>query len=121
MTRSRWRIVLERRGDALEDAPALDEDVAVGVDEHVADARVAQQRLERTETEDVVQDFGKERFALRQAERRRFFRQQLRQQRANLAFRLRALDVRERFEVQAAEQLAMNGRAQLEVLLANGS
>ena len=47
-------VVLKRRGHALEHAGALDEDVLVRVDQDVADRRVAQQRLERSEPEHVV-------------------------------------------------------------------
>ena len=81
--------------------------------------RIPQQRLERTETEHVVEDLGKQGFPLRQAERSRFLRQQLREQRTDFAFRFGTLHMRERFEVQSTEQLAMDAGAQLEILMSN--
>jgi len=57
----------------------------VGVDQDVADRRVAQQRFERAEAEDVVDQLGEQRLALAQAERGVLLGQQLREQRANLA------------------------------------
>jgi hypothetical protein len=112
-------IVLERGGDALEDTVPLDEDMTISVDEHVADRRVAQQRLERSETEDVVEDFGEERFTLAETDRRRLLGEEERKECANLTFRARTVGVRQRFQVQAIEQLAVNRRTQLEILLAD--
>ena len=43
---------------------ALDEHVLVRVDQDVADRRVAQQRLERPETEHLVEDLAEQRLAL---------------------------------------------------------
>ena len=110
-------IVLEGRGHAFEDAGTLDEDVPMRVDQDVADARVAEQRLERPETEHVVQDLAEQRFTLGDVERRRFLRQQLAEQRADLRLGAGALGDRERFEVEPVEQLAVNGGPKLEVLL----
>ena len=57
-------VVLERRRQPFELAVALDVDVLVGVDQDVADRRIAQQRLERSEAEDLVDDVPEERLAL---------------------------------------------------------
>jgi hypothetical protein len=111
------RIVLEGGGDTLEDALPLDEHIAIRVDQDVVDRRVAQQRLERSEAEDVVEDFGEERLALGETERRRFFREQESQQRADFALGSRPIGVGERFEIQAVQQLLVNRRAKLEILL----
>ena len=81
-------------------------------------ARIAQQRLERAEAEHVVEHLGEERLALAEVERRRLFREQLAEQRANLAFGAAAIGLRQRLEVQPVEQLAVDVRPQLEVLLA---
>ena len=108
MTRSRCAIVLERRRHALEHAAALDEHVLVGVDQDVADRRVAQQRLERPEAEHVVEQLAEQRFALAEAERRVLFGEQLAEQRADLALGARAIGLRQRLEVQAVEQLAVD-------------
>ena len=65
-------VVLERGACTRSSTPlALDEDVLVRVDQDVADGRVAQQRLERTQAEDVVEELGEQRLALGQADRRR--------------------------------------------------
>jgi hypothetical protein len=77
-------IVLESRGHALEDAGTLDEDVPMGVDQDVADARIAEQRLERAETEHIVQNLAEERFTLGNVERCRFLREQLAKQGTDL-------------------------------------
>ena len=53
-------VVLERRRQPLELAAALDVDLLVGVDQDVADRRVAQQRLERPEAEDLVDDVAED-------------------------------------------------------------
>ena len=111
------RIVLEGGGDPLEHALPLDEDVAIGVHEDVADRRIAEQRLERPEAEDVVEHLGEERLALGQAERRRLFREQQSEQRSDLAFGAGAIGVGQRFEIQPIQQLLVNRRAKLEILL----
>ena len=110
-------VVLERRLDAVQRAPALHEDMLVRVDQDVAHRRVAQERLERPEAEHVVDELGEERLALAEAERRVLFGEQLGQQRADLALGARAIDVRERLEVQPVEQLAVDIALQLEILL----
>ena len=79
-------------------------------------ARVAQQRLERTEAEDLVDDVAEDDLALGHAERRAFLGDEIEQQRADLRFGARPLGGRQRLEVQAVEQLAMDVRLQLEVL-----
>ena len=110
-------IVLEIRRHLLEHAAALDEHVLVAIDQDVADRRVAQQRLERPEPEHVVQNLGEQRFALGEAERRLFLGEQLEQQRADLALGPGAIGLGERFEIQPVQQLAMNARPQLHVLV----
>src|SRR5262245_53359100 len=110
-------VVLKRRFDPLQLAAAFDEHLLGRIDQDVADARVAEQRLERTQAEHVVQNFAKERLALRKTERRRFFAQELQEQRANLAFGTAPIRLRQRFEIEPIQQLAMNSRSQLEVLL----
>jgi hypothetical protein len=55
----------------------LDEHVLVGVDEDVADRRIAQQRLQRPQAEHVVEDLDEQGFALTEAERRPLLREQL--------------------------------------------
>ncbi len=109
-------VVLERRRQPLELAAALDVDLLVGVDQDVADRRVAQQRLERPEAEDLVDDVAEDHLALGHAERHALFGDQVEQQRADLRLGARPLGRRERLEVQAVEQLAVDVGLQLEVL-----
>ena len=120
MTRRRWRSSWKVGGDLLELAVALDEHVLVGVDQDVADRRVAQQRLQRAEPEHVIEQLDEERFALAEAERRSLLGEQLGEQRANLAFGARAVRLRERLEVEAVEQLAVHARLEIEVLRCRG-
>ena len=90
----------------------------MSVDEDVVDRRIAQQRFQRPESEDVVEQFGKERLALRKTDRRVFFGQQLSEQPLDFALGARALRLREGLEIQPVEQLAMDLSPQVEVLLA---
>ena len=109
-------VVLERRRQPFELAAALDVDVLVGVDQDVADRRVAQQRLERPEAEDLVDDVGEDRLALGHAERHALFGDQVEEQRADFRLGARALGRGERLEVQPVEQLPVDVGLQLEVL-----
>src|SRR5207247_3679045 len=74
--------------------------------------------LERPEAEHVVEELAEQRLALAEAERRALLGQQLAEERANLALGARAIGERERLEVQTVEQLFVNARLQLQVLLA---
>ena len=109
-------VVLERGRQAFELSTALHVDVLIGVDQDVAHARIAKQRLERTEAEHLVDHVTEDDLALGHAERRPFLGNEIEQQRANLRFRARAFGGGQRLEVQAVQQLAMNVRFQLEVL-----
>ena len=113
-------VVLERRGHALDAAAALHEHVLVRVDEDVADSRVAQQRLERTEAEDVVDELAEQPFTLAEADRDVLFAQQLAEERTDFALRPAPVGLGQRLEVQPVEQLAMNVRLQLGVLARHG-
>ena len=109
MTRSRWRIVLERRRDTFEYAAALDEHVSYVLTRMSLIVGSRSSGSSGTESEDVVEDFGKQGFPLRQAERSRFLRQQLREQRTDFAFGSGTLHMRERFEIQSY-RAACDGR-----------
>src|SRR5918994_1987905 len=108
-------VVLERRRQPFELALALDVHVLVGVDQDVAHRGVAQQRLERAQPEDFVDDVGEEGLALAHAERGAFLGDQLEEQRPNLRFGARAVRGCERLEVQAVQQLSVNVGLELEV------
>ncbi len=109
-------IVLERRRQPIQLAGALDVDVLVGVDQDVADRRIAQQRLERTQAEHLVDDITEDGIAFAHAERHVLFGDEVEEQRADVGFGARPLGRRQRFEVQAVEQLAVDVRLELDVL-----
>ena len=96
----------------------LDEDVLAGVDEDVADSRIAKQRLERPKAKHIVEHLDVQGLALTEVERGAFFGEELRQQRANLAFRAAPIALRERLEIQPVQQLSVDRRTQVEILLA---
>ena len=111
-------IVLERGGHLLELAAPLHEHVLVGVDEDVADARVAQERLERAEAEDLVHQLAEQHVALAEAEGHPLFGQQLADERADLALGAGPVRLRQRLEVQPVQEFLVNGGLQLDVLRA---
>ena len=108
-------IVLELGRDALQLAGALHEHVLVRVDENIADGRVAQQRLQRPQPEHVVEQLDEQPLALAEAERRAFFGEQLTEHGPYLALGARTIRLRQRLEVQAVEQLAMDVGLELHV------
>ena len=79
---------------------------------------IAQQRLERPEAEDLVDDVAEDRVALAHAERHALFGDQLEEQRPDLGFGARPLGRGQRLEVQAVEQLAVDVGLELDVLRA---
>ena len=64
-------VVLEDDAGFLEHAVALDEHLVVAVDEDVRDVAVLEQRLERSEAEQLVEDVDDQVLALEEAEGRR--------------------------------------------------
>ena len=78
--------------------------------------RVAQQRLERPEAEDLVDDVAEDDLALGHAERHALFGDQLEEQRADFRLGARRVGRRQRLEVQPVEQLPVDVGLQLEVL-----
>ncbi len=115
-------VVPEHDVGLFELAVPLDVDLIEPVDEDVGDVGVAQQRLERTETEQLVEHVDDERFALGQAERRRprLALDQLHDERADLRLGILASHARQTFEVQAIQQLLMDPRLQLLIVAESG-
>ena len=109
-------IVLERAGHALQHTGSFHVHLLVGVHEDVVDGRVAQQRFERPEPEDLVEDVAEDLLALRHRERLALLAEQLEEQRADVAFGARPIDGRKGLEVQPVQQLPVNVRLQLDVL-----
>ncbi len=111
---SRWRLSLNTIVGGLEPAVPLDVDLVVPVHEDVGDVRVAQQRLERAEAEQLVQDVDDQALALDEAERGRprFLPDHLDDQVADLGLGLLARQSVQPLEVQAVEQLLMDAGLQ---------
>src|SRR5438874_2049585 len=110
-------IVLECGVDAFEDAAPLDKHVLMRVDEDVADRRIAQQRLERAEAEHVVNQLAEQRVAFGHADWHAAFVQQIGDERPDLVFGARAIGLRQRFEIQPVEELPVDDRLEVKVLL----
>ena len=113
-------VVLEDDVGLLELAVALDVDLVVAVDQDVGDRRIAQQRLERPEAEQLVEDVRDQRLALEQAERRRgaLALDHPDDQAPDLRLGLLALHPREPVEVQPVQQLLVDAALQLLVVRA---
>jgi len=92
-------IILKRRRHPFEYALPLDEHVLIGVDEYVADVRIAEQRLERTQAEYIVQDLGEQRLAFGQVKRGPFLGEQLAKQCPDLRLRPATVGLGQRLQV----------------------
>ncbi len=104
------RVVLEDEIGRFELAFALDVDLVRAVDQDVRDARIREQRLERPEPEQLVEDVGDQRFALEQAERNRLSLgvEQPDDQAADLRLGLRPADAIQAIEIEAVEERAVD-------------
>src|SRR5687768_3883136 len=99
------RIVAERRRHANELAVALDVDLMRAVYQDVADRRIAEQWLDRPESDDLVHDLLDHFLALVLAQRRLLGAQELDDGGANLPRELAlVLDLLERLEVESLDQ-----------------
>ena len=112
------RVVAEDQRGLLQPSLALDVDLVVAVDEDVGDRRVAQQRLERTEAEDLVEDLDDQRVALELAEGRRlrFDVQHRVDEAANLRLGVLAADARQSIEMEPVQQVLVHPPLQALVL-----
>ena len=112
-------IVLEDDVGLFELAFALHVDLIRPVDENVRDRRVAQQRLERAEAEQLVEHVGHERLALEQAHRSGLLEpfDDDGNDPADFRFGLLALHAREPLQVQAVQQVLMDACLQMLVVL----
>ncbi len=112
---SRWRSSLNVIVGRLEPAVPLDVDLVESVDQDVRDRRIGEQHLERTETEQLVQHVADDALALVEAERRRvpFPVEHPADERADLGFRVLALDPRQAIEVEPVEQILVDAALQL--------
>ncbi len=100
-------VVFERRAGDFELAGALDVDAVKAVDEDVGDGGVLEQRLERAEAEDLVEDFAGEALALGEAEGNRLAVHRIANEDENFFAGGVAGGAAEFFEVEAIEDLAV--------------
>ena len=105
-------VVAEDRGALLDASLALDVDVVVAVDQDVRHGRILEQRLERSEAEQLVEDVDRHRLALVEAERRRLGLglEQAQDQRPDLGLGLIARDAGQALEVEPVQQLLVDLR-----------
>src|SRR2546425_2254284 len=108
-------VIAEDDRRRLEPAESLDVDLTRGVDQDVGDVRVAQERLDRPEAVDLVQDLLAEPFAVTHAEGDRLLLDEHGDRALQLRGGLVHLDARQVGQVNAVEQLAMD--AELQVLV----
>ena len=99
--------VLEDNVGPFQHAGALDVDLLVGVDQDVVDGRVLQQRLQRTQSEHLVQHLARQAVSFAGAERRVRLREELMDYLLHLHSGLEVLQGRELFQVDQVQQVTM--------------
>ena len=100
-------IVFEGQAGEFKFAGALDVDPVEAVDQNVGDGVVLEQRFERTEAEDFVEDFAGEAFAFGEAERNGFVVDGVADEDEDFFAGGVAVGAAEFFEIQAVEDFAM--------------
>jgi hypothetical protein len=96
-------VVLERDPGALQAAVPLHEHLRMAVDQDVVDGRIGQQRLERPQPEDLVDDLVGDEPALRRAQRRDLLVHEIDDQRPDPLDRRVPAEPVERLEIQSVE------------------
>ena len=109
-------VVLEAQAGWLSFAGAFHVNLVVAVDQDVGDGRVFEQRLERTQAENLIQNFARQTFAFGEAERNRFAVHGVADQQQHFFASRRARCAAQFFQVQPVENLAMKIRLDLLVL-----
>ena len=107
------RVVLELHRRAVQFAAAFHVDQVRRGHQNVGDGGILQQRLERAETEDLVENFFDDAVLFHQAERRLLFFHQLGDGGADFRAHPLAGHRGERFQVDAVQQLAVERELQL--------
>jgi hypothetical protein len=115
-------VILEHDVGLLEPAVPLDVDLVEPVDQDVGNVRIAEQRLERTESEQLVQHVADEALPLQQAERRRsrFIADHFHDEIADLGLGLLAGDAVQALEIQAIQELLVDPGLQLLIVALSG-
>ena len=100
-------VVFERQAGDFELAGALDVDAVEAVDENVGDGRILEQRLERAEAENFVENLARQALAFGKAERHGLAVDRIADEDKNFFAGGIAGGAAEFFEVEAIEDLAM--------------
>ena len=109
-------VVLERQAGDFKLAGAFDVHAVEAVDENVGNGGVFEQRFERAEAEDFVEDFARQLLAFGETERDRLAVHRTADQDENFFARRISGRAAEFFQVEAIEDLAVQVRLDLLVL-----
>ncbi len=111
-------VVFERQPGDFQFAGALDVDAVEAVDENVGDGRILEERFERAEAENFVENLARQLLALGKAERHGLAVDRTADEDKNFFARGIAGGAAEFFEVETVEDLAMQVRLDLLVVAA---
>src|SRR5580704_9311173 len=103
-------VVAELDGGHLQNTFALDVDSLVSVDENIRHRRIGQKRLERSQSEDFIEDFLGQALALLQVHGRGFADDQGFQNLGHLAAYILTIDLGQTVEIQLLNELPVNRR-----------
>ena len=107
-------LALEAHRRRLEDAVPLHEHLPVRVDQDVGDRRILEQRLQRAQAQDLVEQLLDQETELLGVERRALGREQLIDDRGDLAPQVRLGDLLDGSQVQLLEQALVQARLEVE-------
>ena len=111
---SRWALSLKRTGVSARRAVALDVDLVEAVDQDVGDGRFLEERLQRPQAEDLIEHLLDDPVLLGRGHGHALVHQQALDDAADLGTHAVLGNRRDAFQVQHADQLAMNLALQLE-------
>ena len=109
-------VVFEAQAGGLELAGPFHVDLVVAVDQNVGDGRILEQRLQRAQAEDLVQNFAGQALAFGEAERHGLAVDRVPDQQQNFFARRVAGSAAQFLQVEAVEDLAMQVGLDLLVL-----
>ena len=109
------RLVLEGNVHLLQLALALDEAVVMPVDQDVVDVRIVEQRLQRPETDELVDDLVDQRLQFGDVDRQAFGAYLLRHELLDLGAHLLLRQTLEHDEVDLLDQHAVDAHARVEL------
>ena len=97
-------VVAEGRIDPLQKPALFNEDMVLVVDQDVGDLRIAQQRLQRAEAEDFVEQIGLDLFLLVEVQRHALVGDDLLDDAGHRLARLAGIDARQLLQIQLGDQ-----------------